>query len=144
MVEENNERAAFRALALSRREGISFDEAAQRLDRDPHDLARWVDSALESMTGVLYPADEDDLPRWMLVITDDGVEDAEVVGSVRAQVVHRHWQAAWHQRDGGDSSHLPDTPIEIAPGVWLTADPDVIDDLAWQKDLDVYDIYTSN
>ena len=77
----------------------------------------------------------------MRLITDDGVEVHTIRGSARAQVVARHWRAAWRFRDTGDDSELPETPVPIKRGVYLTADVDVIDDLAYHRDLDVPDIY---
>lgn len=137
-------RAAFRALALARREEITFEAAAGRLGRDPHDLVGYVAEALVDTRGSLVPTDTDSLPRRMKIITDEGVKEKTIGGSQRAQVVARHWRAAWHMRDTGDESELPDTPVPIAPGVYLTADPDVIDELAYAGDLDVPDIYVAD
>lgn len=137
-------RAAFRALALARREDITFEAAAGRLGRNPHDLVGYVAKALVDTSGGLVPSETDSLSRRMLIIEDDGVHEATIDGSRRAQIVARHWRAAWRMRDTGDESALPDTPVPIARGRYLTADPDVIDELAYAGDLDVPDIYVAD
>ena len=75
---EGNQRAAFRALALARREGITFDEAAGRLGRRAEDLAQAVGPALRRSHGGLVPTPKDDLPRRMRGVTDSGVENLKV------------------------------------------------------------------
>lgn len=137
-------RDALRALALARRDGISFEAAAAALGRDPADLFDDVADALDETSAGLVPTTTDSIQRRMRIITDEGLVTKTIVGSERAKVVWRHWQAAWRMRDTGDESELPNTPVPIAPGVYLTADPDVIDELAFNRDLDVSDIYSND
>ena len=139
MAKEGQQRAAFRALALARREGITFDEAAGRLGRRAEDLAPAVSPALRRTGGGLVPAPEDNLPRHMWGVTDAGVESILVRGSEAARRVRAHWQGVWRRRDSGDPSLV--RRVTVAPGVSLTDDLGVIDEQAWQKNLDVDDIY---
>ena len=138
MAREGNQRAAFRALALARREGVSFDEAARRLGRRPDTLAPAVQPALHRIRGALVPAPDDDLPRQMWGVTDAGVESILVRGSDNAQRVRTHWQGVWRRRDSGDASRIH--RATVAPGVSLTDDLGLIDELSWQTALDVDDI----
>jgi len=140
--EREARRAAFDALTLMRRDGLSLGAAAERAGTTPAAVLRHTGPALELERGRYRARPADRLLRVMRVLGPGGVEhEVEVRGSRAASLVGEHWAAIGVYLQTGDDSRLQALEGKRVAGIWLETDPDAIEEWARRGELEIEDIY---
>ena len=128
---------ALEAVSLMRREGSSLEDAARRVGLTESDVLDFAGGEVVHTDGqgswIAEPSD--DLYRQMRILTDEGVDVVEVLGSENASRVGGYWSAVRHFLRTGDTSRLRGFPEP------LLTDPDEV--VAWWRrgELDFLEIY---
>jgi hypothetical protein len=140
--EREARRAAFDALSLMRREGLSLRAAAERAGTTPAAVLRHAGPALERENGRYRAKRGDRLLRVMAVLGTGGVtHEVELRGSRQASLVGEHWAAVKHYLLTGDVSLLAAFDGVVVAGIALETDPEVIDEWERRGELEIDDIY---
>ncbi len=95
------------AISKMRAEKVSLAEASREYKLGPQAVLRWGKSGLRKAANGRYLAKPGDrLPRFMVVITQDGRQEIAVNDSRQASLIAKHWNAVDRHLSRGDSSQL--------------------------------------
>jgi hypothetical protein len=121
--------------------GLSLRDAAGLAGTTPEAVAWHAGGALEGRRGRAAATSGDRMYRPMVVYSAGDVVAVDVRGSRKASEVGAYHNAVRHYLDTGDEGPLRRFAGKTVAGVEYEADPDVLDEMARRRQLNVESIY---
>ena len=142
MAPKSSREQALAALSLMRREKLSLNAAAQRLDISPDVVRRYAGEGLRrGASGNFYAKPSDDISRSMNFLTGRGLIEIEVRNSKDATLISRYMTALKDYLATGEKSFLDRFRGRRVGTHRFITDPDILDELADAGEVDFDSLY---